>query len=216
MPLTRNSTVPCALANKVWSVPIPTLTPGRYTVPRWRIRMLPASTFSPPNFLTPNRFECESRPLRVLPPAFLCAIYLTPAETLSDDRRDLHVGIRLPMSLFALVVLSSAKLDDSHLVTLTMTFDRGNDLGAAHVWSPDGNGGAGAHQQHLIEFDTGALIRIELLDTHHSTFLDAVLFTARGNHGIHGFRLQWAALRVCKRAGNCTAPRPENQTGAGT
>src|SRR5260370_40395162 len=149
--------------------------------------MLPASTDSPPNFLTPNRFECESRPLRVLPPAFLCAIYLTPTKTLSDDRRDLHVGIRLPMSLLALVVLTPAKLDDSDLVALPVAFDRGEDLRAPHVRSPDGNGGAGAHQQHLIEFDTGALIRIELLDTYHSTFLDTVLFTALGNHGIHVF-----------------------------
>src|ERR1700692_2477638 len=117
------------------------------------------------------------------------------------------------MSLFTLVVLTSAKLEDSDLVALTMAFDRGDDLGAAHVRSPDGNGGPGAHQQHLIEFDTGALVRIELLDTHHSTFLAAVLFTARGNHGIHGFELQWAALRVCKRAANCTVPRGENQTG---
>src|ERR1700732_931752 len=120
------------------------------------------------------------------------------------------------MSLLTLVVLTSAKLDDSHLIALTMAFDRGDDLGAAHVRSPDGNGGAGTHQQHLIEFDTGALIRIELLNTHHSTFLDAVLFTARGDHGIHGFELQWAALRVCKRAANCTAGRAENQTGTGT
>src|SRR6202030_1598003 len=139
--------------------------------------MLPASTDSPPNLLTPNRFECESRPLRVLPPAFLCAIYFTPTETLSDDRRDLHVGVRLPMSLLTLVVLTSAKLDDSDLVAFAMTFDRGGNLGAAHIRSPDGNRGAGTHQQHLIEFDAGALIRIELLDAHHSTFLDAVLFT---------------------------------------
>src|SRR5260370_39984191 len=100
--------------------------------------MLPASTLSPPNFLTPNRFECESRPLRVLPPAFLCAIYFTPVETLSDDRRDLHVGIRLPMSLLTLVVLAPAKLDDSDLVALAMAFHRGDAFGAPHVRSPAG------------------------------------------------------------------------------
>src|SRR5262245_46086587 len=36
--------------------------------------MLPASTFSPPNFFTPRRLDSESRPLRDEPPAFLCAI----------------------------------------------------------------------------------------------------------------------------------------------
>ena len=58
-------------------------------------------------------------------------------------------------------------------------------LAAAHVGRADGHRGSGADQQHLVEFDAGALVCIELLDTHHGTFLNAVLFTARGNHGIH-------------------------------
>jgi hypothetical protein len=33
-------------------------------------------TASPPNFFTPRRLEFESRPLRVEPPAFLCAMGL--------------------------------------------------------------------------------------------------------------------------------------------
>src|ERR1700730_17799543 len=152
--------------------------------------MLPASTSSPPNFLTPKRFECESRPLRVLPPAFLCAIERNSCENLSDDGDDLHIGIRLPMGLLTLVVLAPAKFDYSNLVALAMALDRGNDLGAADVRRSDRHGSTGTHQEYLIEFDASALIRIELLDTHHSTFLDAVLFTARGNHGIHGFQLQ--------------------------
>src|SRR3954464_10922263 len=36
--------------------------------------MLPASTASPPNFLTPRRRPALSRPLREDPPAFLCAM----------------------------------------------------------------------------------------------------------------------------------------------
>src|SRR3546814_17672235 len=36
--------------------------------------MLPGTTASPPNFLTPRRRPAESRPLRELPPAFLCAM----------------------------------------------------------------------------------------------------------------------------------------------
>ena len=63
-------------ANSVWSVPTPTFAPGRIFVPRWRTMMLPASTCSPPKTLTPSRLEWESRPLRVLPPAFLCAMCL--------------------------------------------------------------------------------------------------------------------------------------------
>src|SRR5690606_34869870 len=55
---------------------MPTLAPGCHFVPRWRMRMLPARTRSPPNFFTPRRFDSESRPLREEPPAFLCAMVL--------------------------------------------------------------------------------------------------------------------------------------------
>jgi hypothetical protein len=43
-------------------------------VPRWRAMMPPARMTSPPYTLTPSRLGCESRPLRELPPAFLCAL----------------------------------------------------------------------------------------------------------------------------------------------
>ena len=35
-----------------------------HLVPRWRTMMLPARTASLPNFCTPRRLDCESRPLR--------------------------------------------------------------------------------------------------------------------------------------------------------
>ena len=65
----------------------------------------------------------------------------------------------------------------------------------------------GADEQHLGELDACALVRVELLDAHHGTFLDAVLFTARGNHGIHGSELQTgrSLMAARKRAENCTA-----------
>src|SRR5205085_2356881 len=61
-------------ANKVWSLPRPTLVPGCHLVPRWRTMMLPARTLSLPNFFTPRRLLSLSRPLRDEPPAFLCAM----------------------------------------------------------------------------------------------------------------------------------------------
>ncbi len=71
LPFVRNSTLPSAIANSVWSVPTPTLAPACHLVPRWRTRMLPLMTLSPPNFFTPRRRPAESRPLRDEPPAFL-------------------------------------------------------------------------------------------------------------------------------------------------
>ena len=107
------------------------------------------------------------------------------------------------MVLLALVMLAAAEFDNAHLVALAVTFHRGDHLGRAHVGSANGDRGSGADQQHLIEFDTGALVCVELLDTHHGTFLNAVLFTARGNHGIHISHSE-SGLRGRKRAANCT------------
>src|SRR2546430_7316307 len=61
-PLSSNFTTPSIIANSVSSLPRPTFLPGFHFVPRWRARMLPPSTRSPPNFLSPSRCEFESRP----------------------------------------------------------------------------------------------------------------------------------------------------------
>src|SRR5690242_18635238 len=64
-------------ANRVWSLPVPTLRPACHLVPRWRARILPASTISPPVDFKPSRRPAESRPFREDPPAFLCAIVVS-------------------------------------------------------------------------------------------------------------------------------------------
>src|SRR6056297_1213170 len=91
LPRSRNTTLPSASANRVWSRPTPTLSPAWKRVPRWRTRMLPASTRSPPKRLTPRNLGFESRPLRVEPPAFLCAICL--ALHTGNDIGDLDFGV---------------------------------------------------------------------------------------------------------------------------
>src|SRR5713226_140308 len=53
---------------------MPTLFPGRNRVPRCRTSTEPDSTASPPKRFTPRRLDWLSRPLRVLPAPFLCAI----------------------------------------------------------------------------------------------------------------------------------------------
>src|SRR5215472_14824976 len=75
------ATLPSQRAKSVWSLPMPTFSPGQNLVPRWRTITLPPAIFSPPNIFTPRRWALESRPLRDEPPAFLCAItYSLPAE----------------------------------------------------------------------------------------------------------------------------------------
>src|SRR5262245_491126 len=79
---------------------MPTLAPGWNLVPRWRTRMLPARTDSPPNFLTPRRRPAVSRPFRDEPPAFLCAI--EPAPYNSESRRLCGIALRLGLGLLRL------------------------------------------------------------------------------------------------------------------
>src|ERR1700744_1590455 len=86
-------TLPGTSANRVSSLPRPTPTPGWNLVPRWRIRISPALTFSPPNRFTPSRCAFESRPLRELEAPFLCAM------SLPRDSGDLDAGQRLTVSL---------------------------------------------------------------------------------------------------------------------
>lgn len=72
--IVSNFTTPSIKAKRVSSDPWPTFKPGNTEVPRWRIKIEPAVTFSPPYRLTPSLFELESRPLRVEPVPFLWAM----------------------------------------------------------------------------------------------------------------------------------------------
>src|SRR5579884_1093822 len=53
---------------------MPTPGPGRNRVPRWRMSTMPGTTSSPSERFAPRRFAWLSRPFRVLPAPFLCAI----------------------------------------------------------------------------------------------------------------------------------------------
>ena len=67
----RNFTTPLRVAYNVSSAPRRTLIPGKNRVPLWRMRIIPDFTICPPNFLTPNRFDRESRPNLLVPADFV-------------------------------------------------------------------------------------------------------------------------------------------------
>src|SRR5260370_16009275 len=159
-------TVPETFANSVWSVPTPTFAPARTGVPRWRIRIFPARTDWPPNGFTPSRLEWESRPFRVLPPAFLCAMSANPAKKVlyasaCADVRDLDLGERLPVGLLPQVVLTAAELHDAHLGALAVADHGGEDLSTLQKGLAQGHIGPLAYQQHFVELDRCARLRIE-------------------------------------------------------
>src|SRR5688572_30780311 len=80
--------------------------------------MLPPTTSWPPNFFTPRRRPAESRPLRELPPAFLCAIsnYLLLLRVVGLG--GLFGGRLLGRRLFVRGLRTGAVLDGGRLLGL--------------------------------------------------------------------------------------------------
>src|SRR5436305_10617867 len=101
------STVPAAFANSVSSLPIPTPSPGWKRVPRWRTMISPPVTVSPAKTFTPRRLAFESRPLRLEPRPFLCAI---------ADLRDLDARQVLAVTPAALVAALGLELEHAKLL----------------------------------------------------------------------------------------------------
>src|SRR5918994_1562522 len=182
-PLRLNSTRPVTLANRVWSTPSPTFTPGRICVPRWRTIMLPASTYSPPKRFTPSRLEWESRPFRVLPPAFLCAMSKssTGSSSTGADAGDLHFREFLTMILLPQIMLAPPELHDGDLGALTMANHRGSDFAALEQRRAKFHIRALTHEQYFAELNGGAGLRIELLDAQDIILRNPVLFATGGD-----------------------------------
>lgn len=67
-------TVPSINAKIVWSLPMEAFSPAKNLVPLCLMMIFPARAICPPKIFTPSLLATESRPLRVEPAAFLCAI----------------------------------------------------------------------------------------------------------------------------------------------
>src|SRR5258708_40272805 len=127
---------------------MPTSRPGWKSVPRWRSRMLPGTTISPPNFLTPRRQPPESRPLREEPPAFLWAMEDLPRLLAGADAGDLQDRQRLPMADLAAVVVAPPLLEDLDLFgLLAIGLGGGHPFAGVHGRS-HGGGGATRPPEH--------------------------------------------------------------------
>src|ERR1041385_993454 len=161
---------------------MPALTPALNLLPRWRTMMLPAITGSPPNFFSPSRFDSESRPLRVEPPAFLCAMVLLP---LLRDPGDLHFREVLPVTLLLVIVLAAAMLDDADLVAAAVRHDLGGDLAALDQRRAHGLLVAVGDQQHFLEGDGRADIAGQALDLEDVAGGDLVLLATGLDDGVH-------------------------------
>src|ERR687891_2306085 len=169
---------------------MPTFAPGCQRVPRCRMMMLPGMTCSPPNFFTPSRWPGESRPLRELPPAFLCAIscLLDPSASGYRDLADAQHRLQLAMAALAPIVLAPLLLEHDHLLGLALLQHLGHHLGALDQGRADLQLAAVllvTDHQHLIEGDRLAHLAIEALDLDHLAGGNPILLSAGADHCVH-------------------------------
>src|SRR5512136_725656 len=114
------------VANRVSSLPTITLLPGLIWVPCCLTRIFPAFTNSPPYFFTPRRCPWLSRPLRLEPPPFLCAIvYLL----FLMDRINANLGIFLAMTGLGANAFLGHVFENGHLGPFSMGNHCPLDLG---------------------------------------------------------------------------------------
>src|SRR5919106_1395689 len=97
---------------------MPAPSPGLNFVPRWRTMISPPVTVWPANTFTPRYFGLESRPLRLEPRPFLCAI-----ASLLPDLRDSQPGQLLAVTRAAPVAPLGLELEHPQLLAALVADD---------------------------------------------------------------------------------------------
>src|SRR4051812_30768706 len=105
---------------------MPTPSPGLKRVPRWRTMISPPDTVWPAKTFTPRRLALESRPLRLEPRPFLCAMVRS-----APDLGDADAGQFLPVTGAPLVPALGLELEHAQLRPALVGDDLGRDGGAA-------------------------------------------------------------------------------------
>src|SRR5215469_6799641 len=139
--------------------------------------ILPETTISPPNFLTPRRRPRLSRPLREDPPAFLCAIrhsFLMRLTAGTGNLADAQHGLLLAMTLLASIVVPPLLFEDDDLWRAGLLDDRGGNRRAGEQRRPRRDLGPLADHQHLGELDHRTGLARELLDRDYIVLGDFV------------------------------------------
>src|SRR5688572_13019587 len=147
--------------------------------------MLPAGMRSPPKALTPRRFAWESRPLRELPPAFLCAMPHAPYK-LSRDADDLDFSVVLPVAVRFAIVLAAAHLEHMHCLAAPAAHDVRRHRRAADERRTQRDVLAVREEQHLVEHDLGPDVCRYLFYFQFFTGGHAILLAAGLDDRIHG------------------------------
>src|SRR3954452_18429883 len=153
---------------------MPTPLPGLKRVPRWRTMISPPVTVWPAKTFTPRRFALESRPLRLEPRPFLCAMGRLPLADRGDpDAREL-----LAMAGAALVSALGLELEDPKFRAALVRDDLGLHGGGREPVALEERGIAVAGEQERLQLDGRAHVVGQALDEERLALDDAVLLTA--------------------------------------
>src|SRR4051794_13580423 len=153
---------------------MPTPSPGWNRVPRWRTMISPPVTCWPANTFTPRRFALESRPLRLEPRPFLCAMN---SALLLADARDPDPRQVLTVAGAAAVAALGLELEHAQLRPALVADDLGRHDGRAEALGVEHRVAVARHQQGR-ELDGRAHVVAQALDEERLAFLHAVLLTA--------------------------------------
>src|SRR6185369_11284184 len=149
--------------------------------------MLPAFTISPPNFLQPSRCPSESLPLRELPPAFLCAISVSPRENyylLCTDLFNLENRSVLAMSAQLTCPFATLRLEHQDLLVFALSRDLGGHHCASNNRSPYRQLLATNHQ-HFGKFNLVTDLALKFFYLEKFTLSHFVLFSTGFNNCVH-------------------------------
>src|SRR5918997_1662036 len=176
-------------------------------VPSWRMMIFPARTVSPPKTLTPRLCPLLSRPLRELPPAFLCAIsYLLPINS-----GDLESGLMLPMTSLATVALASFLLKHQNLLRFCLTDNLTRHRGVLHQRRADFDLAIAANKQDISQSYLFADLAGKLLDLYEITFRYPVLLPTSFDDCI--FHVLPRAIFVTEIPAKVNNIRPQDTSG---
>ena len=87
--------------------------------------------------------------------------------------------------MLPLVVCAALEFHNINFPALALQQDLGADTAAGQQWAAHFDTRALADQQHLIEFDTGALVGLEFFQPEALAFARPVLFAARAKNRVH-------------------------------
>jgi hypothetical protein len=166
-------------------------------VPRWRTRIVPALTVCPANRLTPSRWPLLSRPLRLVPPPFLCAIFLylffltaCPFWFVRFHSRfqysfDTQSGVELTVSVLMAVAYFRLIFKDDYLIAFTVCLSFSQYPGTFNDRITDGYIFAIGDKKYSIQFNGSTFIRTEAFNIQGLTLGNFILLATSLNYSVN-------------------------------